>query len=120
MRAALIVPVLLLAGCGGAAATTPITSNAAPAPAPSVQRPTPEQLAAFVAAFRPAYPRLAAGRTNRAISHDADAVCFDLRQGEPESTASLVSRFTRGAIAPTAKQAAAIAELAHRTACPDA
>jgi ABC-type glycerol-3-phosphate transport system substrate-binding protein len=111
-----VVAVAALAACG----STSSTPAAAPASttAKAAGRPDEAHVAAGVAAFRKAFPDLAKGRTDKAIGHDVDAVCFDQAQGNPESVDTIGRRFENGGVRPDAAQAAAIAKAIQAAACP--
>jgi predicted small lipoprotein YifL len=109
-----------LTGCGSAASSPP-ASTGTPSTASAQQgRPGAAALAAFVAAFRVAYPPLAEGREDRAITNDAKNTCGDVRLGVDETTAvkHVAGRFGRdGATLPTG-QATAVYRLVRANACP--
>jgi hypothetical protein len=120
----ILASVALLCACSSTAPQPLSTTAAQPAAAPSsaAWRPTPTQRAAFLRAFRAAYPDLASGRTSTAIAHDADSTCFALAQDEEQAVIlkRLSARFERNGITPDAKMSASILTLVRRTACPAA
>jgi len=124
-RLLLALPLLAapLCACGTSTPTVDMSVKPAPsataAPTPDAPvRPDARHVAAGVAAVRKTVPRLVAGRTDKGIGHDVDAVCFDIAAGHPETTATVIRRFTNGSRVPTAAQAGAIVRAIRVTACP--
>jgi hypothetical protein len=115
MRHALaaVAALTLLAGCGSAstpAATAPAAQTSA---APAAAGPSDAQLAAFVAAYRAAYP--ADTRKDKPITDDVRNVCLDVSQGKDAAT---VAKSAAGRFGVDATAAAAIVAMARTTVCP--
>lgn len=128
---ALLACALVLAGCGSFqrgvdAGVGRTASTSTPVPT-LVNRPDAAHKAAFVTAFRKAYPQLAAGRPVKAIADDADSTCAELVP-QPATgntpvevgavTKHVIGRFERSDQKVSTAQAVAITSLVKRTACP--
>lgn len=122
--AAALTAVLALALAGCSSGTTEVEATTS---APSVTRaaatPTPaastKARAAFLAAFRKAYPELAANRRDQPIINDINGVCHTLTEGKTDAE---VLKYVQGRFVgqdgtePTTVQAKAILDLV-RPAC---
>lgn len=101
---------LLLAGCSDDSSSTAGSSSSA-APAAQVDS---GKAGMFVVSYRNAFPKLAEGRDDAAVSGVLTQTCGDIKAGKPESdvVAAIVKNSKNGATAATTEEAQAIFQMA--------
>ncbi|MFD4428685.1 hypothetical protein [Nocardia sp. NPDC058497] len=101
---------LLLAGCGDDSSSTAASSSSA---APTAQVDS-GKAGMFVVSYRNAFPKLAEGRDDAAVSGVLTQTCGDIKAGKAESdvVAGIVQSSTNGATAATTEEAQAIFQMA--------
>ncbi|MEV0686822.1 hypothetical protein AB0I35_23425 [Nocardia sp. NPDC050378] len=100
---------LLLTGC------SEDSSTAAPATTttPAVQV-DPGKAGRFVVSYRNAFPKLAAGRDDLAVSGVLNQTCSDIKAGkaEADTIAGIVKSSTNGSVSATEQEARAVYDMA--------
>ncbi|UGT60614.1 hypothetical protein [Nocardia asteroides] len=103
---------LVLAGCGGDDAAAPAgSSSAAATSAPQVVDAV--KAGTFVVSFRSAFPALASGKDDAALSNTLNQTCADIRAGKPEADvrASVADRVAANGTKGSPEEAAAIFQM---------
>ncbi|WP_280396835.1 hypothetical protein [Nocardia carnea] len=106
LPAALVVLALAATACQSDGAEPETTAPATPAAAtPDTAKIDQVKAGSFVIGFRGAFPSLAAGRDDAAITSLFTATCADIRAGEPEDAATTAITERLGGATPQEAQA---------------
>ncbi|MEV0357935.1 hypothetical protein AB0H71_17960 [Nocardia sp. NPDC050697] len=103
---------LVLAGCGGDdAAASSSSSSAAATSAPQIVDAV--KAGTFVVSFRSAFPALASGKDDAALSNTLNQTCGDIKAGkaEPDVQAALADRVAANGKKASQEEAAAIFQM---------
>ncbi|MEV0436489.1 hypothetical protein [Nocardia sp. NPDC050413] len=100
---------LLLTGCGEDSSTA-----AAPATTTPAVQVDPGKAGMFVVSYRNAFPKLAAGRDDLAVSGVLNQTCSDIKAGkaEADTIAGIVKSSTNGSVSATEQEARAVYDMA--------